>query len=172
MYRAVLNLFSAAVETVTRVLLSALVVIISWQVFSRFALNRTPYWAEETALVLVVWFGLLGAGLGVRDGTHLAVEFFARLLPASARLVVHRFVFAVTCCFALVMMISGARLVLMTTEQTLPATHLPVAVSYLAVPISGIFIFLHALPGVALDAARMSAIESAPAGSANEEGGG
>ena len=144
-YGAILRVVSVGVEVLTGVLLTALVVIISSQVFSRFILGKTPYWSEEISLVLVVWFGLLGAGLGVRDGAHLAVEFVVKAMPATARVVVQRFVYAVICCFALVMVVSGIRLVMLTTTQYLPATQLPVSVSYLALPLSGVFIFLMSL---------------------------
>ncbi|MFH1539747.1 MAG: TRAP transporter small permease subunit, partial [bacterium] len=48
-------------------------------------------------------------------------------------------------CFAVVMVVSGGRLVLMTTGQTLPATNLPVAITYLAIPLGGLFILMHAI---------------------------
>ncbi|MFH1539194.1 MAG: TRAP transporter small permease, partial [bacterium] len=140
MFKSFTVVISKIVEAATCVLLTALVVIISYQVFSRFVLNTTPYWTEEISLVLVVWFGLLGAGLGVRDGAHLAVEFLVRLFPEGIQQSCRRLSYAMISCFAVVMVVSGGRLVLMTTGQTLPATNLPVAITYLAIPLGGLFI--------------------------------
>ena len=145
MYKSLTGTISKIVEAVTCILLTVLVVIISYQVFMRYILNSNPHWTEEISLVLVVWFGLLGAGLGVRDGAHLAVEFFVRILPQWLGPTIRRFSYTMISCFAVVMVVSGARLVQMTTGQTLPATKLPVALTYFAIPLGGLFILMHAI---------------------------
>lgn len=145
MYKSLTGIVSKIVEAVTCTLLAVLVVIISYQVFMRYILNSNPHWTEEISLVLVVWFGLLGAGLGVRDGAHLAVEFFVRILPGWLGPSIRRFSYTMISCFAVVMVVAGARLVQMTTDQTLAATKLPVAASYLAIPLGGLFILMHAI---------------------------
>ena len=46
-------------EYITLVFLALMTIIITWQVFSRYVLNETPSWSEETALILMVWVGFL-----------------------------------------------------------------------------------------------------------------
>ena len=147
-YRAILNLISRLFEFITGVLLCAIVLIVFYAVISSKFLNATPAWANEVPLIMVVWFGLLGAGLGVRDKAHLAVEFVVRGMPPAWKTFFFRLSYALMLFFGTVMAVAGARLTLFVQAngETYPATKLPVALCYAAVPLGGLFIFLHALP--------------------------
>ena len=54
--------------------LLVIVAIVFYQVFGRYVLNNTPTWAENLALVLVLYVTLLGAAVGVRDAGHIGME--------------------------------------------------------------------------------------------------
>lgn len=146
-YNALLKIISRLFEFITGALLCAIVGIVFYTVVSSRVWNVTPPWANEIPLILVVWFGLLGAALGVRDKTHLAVEFLARALPPAGRAFVFRLSYALMLMFAAVMVTAGARLVLFVIEnrETYPATKLPVGLCYTAIPVGGALIFLYAL---------------------------
>lgn len=64
------------------VLMTALV---AWQVFGRYVLNSTPTWTEPSVLLLMSWFILLGAAVGVREGEHLGFEIGLHYAPAPLR---------------------------------------------------------------------------------------
>jgi len=53
------------------------------QFFSRYVLGNSVAWTEEIARYLLIVTGFLGAITGVREGTHIRVEFFYRYLPTS-----------------------------------------------------------------------------------------
>ncbi len=40
----------------------------------RYLLNDSPSWTEPLSLLLMSWFILLGAAVGVREGDHLGFE--------------------------------------------------------------------------------------------------
>ena len=40
-------------------------VVIAWQVFARRVLNDSPAWAEQAALLLMIWFVMFAAAAGV-----------------------------------------------------------------------------------------------------------
>ena len=145
--RAVLDIFSKLFEFITGVLLTLIVLIVFYTVISSKFLGATPPWANEVPLIMVVWFGLLGAGLGVRDKSHLAVEFLVRGMGPGAKNFFFRLSYAFMLLFATAMTVAGVRLVMFTiaNQQTYPATKLSVAVCYVAIPLGGAFIFLHAL---------------------------
>ncbi len=146
-YDGILNIFSKIVEFVTGLLLTSIVLIISWQVLTRVILKVTPSWSEEISMILVVWFGMLGAGLGVRDKSHLAVEFLVRIMPDGLKQFFFRLSYALICCFSIVMVVAGFRLYsfVMAHGEINPATGIPVGYTYFAIPVAGIFIFLHSL---------------------------
>ncbi|HWM28732.1 MAG TPA: TRAP transporter small permease subunit, partial [Woeseiaceae bacterium] len=41
--------------------------IIGWQVFARYVLNDSPAWAEQAALLLMIWYVMFAAAAGVRE---------------------------------------------------------------------------------------------------------
>lgn len=71
----VLDGLAQAATALASVLIVILIFIFGWLVFGRYVLNATPTWVEQAALLIVVWITFLGAAVGVRRGTHLAVDF-------------------------------------------------------------------------------------------------
>ena len=61
--------------------LVAMTAVVFWQVFGRYVLNDTPAWAESVALLLMSWFILLGAAVGVRERDHIGFEVGLALAP-------------------------------------------------------------------------------------------
>lgn len=70
---------------VASVMIVVLLVIFGWLVYGRYVLNATPTWVEQAALLMVVWITFLGAAVGVRRKTHLAVDFVRDTLPKPLR---------------------------------------------------------------------------------------
>ena len=70
-----------------------IVAIVFYQVFGRYVLNNSPTWAENLALVLVLYVTLIAAAVGVRDAGHIGMESLLVLLPDRVRdrieLVIH-----------------------------------------------------------------------------------
>lgn len=65
--------------------LFAIVGIVAFQVFGRYVLNDSPTWAENLALVLILYVTLIGAAIGVRDAGHIGMESLLVLLPDRIR---------------------------------------------------------------------------------------
>ncbi len=66
---------------------AVLIVPVSMQIFSRYtALIPAYIWTEEMARLLFVWTIMLGAMLGVREGSHFIVDVWPRLPPRPAAL--------------------------------------------------------------------------------------
>ena len=77
---------AAVISTaIASVLMVTLIGIFGWLVYGRYVLNATPTWVEQVALLLIVWITFLGAAVGVRRGTHLAVDFIRNAAPEPLR---------------------------------------------------------------------------------------
>ncbi|MDT8895331.1 TRAP transporter small permease [Halomonas sp. I1] len=70
---------------VSGVLLVFLIASFGWLVFGRYVLNDTPTWVEQSSLLIVVYVTCLGAAAGVRNKTHLSIDFIREGLPAIPR---------------------------------------------------------------------------------------
>lgn len=64
------------------VLLGAgLTTLIGLEVFFRYVIGKALSWPEEVALILFVWFTLLGVVTGVREDNHIAFSYLTRHTP-------------------------------------------------------------------------------------------
>lgn len=84
--------FNAFLDAVAQVciigaglLLVFLVAIFGWLVFGRYVLNDTPTWVGQASLLIAVYITCLGAAAGVRNNTHLSIDFVRESLPALPR---------------------------------------------------------------------------------------
>lgn len=56
-------------------------VIVFAQVFVRYIMNSSLYWAEPGSVLIMGWFIFLGAAVGIREGTHLSFDVLLMILP-------------------------------------------------------------------------------------------
>ena len=78
--------FAWGLRQLCGVLLSIIVVVMTWQVLSRYIPGApSPNWAEELSLMILVWLGMLATGLVLREGDNLAVDMFTRQLPVQVQ---------------------------------------------------------------------------------------
>lgn len=127
--------------------------IIGWQVIARYILNDSPAWAEQSALVLMLWFIGLAAAAGVREGFHIKMGVAESMAgPGGAkavRILCHLIVGGI----GLVMALQGVDLVRGTWGFTIPTLGLPRGVAYLPLPIFGglsvLFVVEHILAELA-----------------------
>lgn len=82
--QSILLLFHRWLYNILLLIFMLMVVVIVWQVFSRFVLNAAPVWSEELTRYMLVWVTLLGSGYVMHDKHgHIAVTFFADMLPSK-----------------------------------------------------------------------------------------
>jgi len=119
--------------------------IICYQIFLRFVFNHSPSWAEEVAICLMIWFGILSIPLGVQHGLHISIEYLYRKFPIRGQYVLSRFIHLLVAGFGVFMLVCGIQLVQFMSMSTLPATKLPSSVEYIVIPISGVLLIVNAL---------------------------
>src|SRR5690606_16257527 len=81
----------------------ALLAAVLYQVFGRHVLNDTPTWAESLSLLLVLYVTMMGAAVGVRDGTHIGFESLLQCAPAQLRRYMLLLIHALVLVFGLLM---------------------------------------------------------------------
>ncbi len=66
---------------------AVLIIPVSLQIFSRYtALIPSYIWTEEMARFLFIWMVMIGAMVGIREGTHFEVDIWPRLGARGAAL--------------------------------------------------------------------------------------
>jgi TRAP-type C4-dicarboxylate transport system permease small subunit len=110
---------------------------VSLQIFSRYtALIPSYIWTEEMARFFFIWSIMLGAMVGIREGTHFVVDLWPTLAPrpqAALRLVASVFVLA----FALVFLWWGIDFTRFAFNRISELAELPLWYIHVAWPLAG-----------------------------------
>lgn len=128
------------------VLMTAMVLDVTWQVITRFLLRHPSSFTEELAGFLLVWIGLLGACYALQTRAHLGIDLLASRVSDASRKWVELVVYSLVGLFAFfVMVIGGLRLMWLAFQlnQISAAMGLKMGYVYLAVPISGVLMIIY-----------------------------
>jgi TRAP-type C4-dicarboxylate transport system permease small subunit len=82
LYKRLLDRIGAVEQVLGVGLILLIVIAITVQVFTRYALGRPIAWVEESATYAFIWMVFVGASLGLKKGRHILIETFGKLLPA------------------------------------------------------------------------------------------
>ena len=115
-----------------------LVIPVTLQILSRFTgLIPSYIWTEELARFMFIWMVMIGAMIGVREGTHFEVDVLPKLgvrANALVRIVSHVFVLV----FALVFVWWGIAFTHFGWDQLSEIAELPMWMIFIAWPIAGL----------------------------------
>lgn len=140
--------------------LVAIVAVVAWQVFGRYVLNSSPTWAENLALVLVLYVTLIGAAVGVRDAGHIGMDSLLVLAPPGVRSKVAVAIHVLVGIFGAAMAWNGWVLGASVAAYKLPNINLSEAVRYVPLAASGALIVLFSIEHLV---ARARGVEVRPA---------
>lgn len=129
------------------VLMSVMVLDVTWQVASRFLLRTPSSFSEELAGFLLIWIGLLGAAYGFRTRAHLGIDLLVNRLGGKWRWVAEAASHLLVMGFALTTMVGGGvKLVQLAfrLNQISAAMGIRMGFVYLALPLSGLLIAIFA----------------------------
>jgi TRAP-type C4-dicarboxylate transport system permease small subunit len=143
----VLDFLMNFIETAGAILLAAMTLIIIWQIIARFRIIHViSPWTEEVAMILLVWFGLTGAAIGIRKHLHIGVEFVTTLFPESVQKVMMIFVDILLACFSLFLLVKGSELAWALKDTDTPATLVSRGlVIYSAAPVAAFLMLIYSV---------------------------
>jgi TRAP-type C4-dicarboxylate transport system permease small subunit len=144
-YSAAMTVLARAALVLAGAGLVTMLVFVAWLVLGRFALNDTPTWTEPAVLLLMSWFILLGAAVGVRNRHHLNFEIGLHVAPPRLRFAMQVFNEAVVIVFGLAMTVYGAQLAWGTWSDRTPMIGISKGWDYVPMSIGGALVALFAL---------------------------
>jgi TRAP-type C4-dicarboxylate transport system permease small subunit len=116
-------------------LLVALVVTTSLQVFTRYVLNAPLTWTEEVARMLFVWLIFLGSAFIVKRGSHISIDILTRVLSPVPRRRLAILTHGITLAILGVLTVKGVQLLRITGQSASPALDIPWVYVYAAFPL-------------------------------------
>jgi TRAP-type C4-dicarboxylate transport system permease small subunit len=121
---------------------AVLIIPVSLQIFSRYTQLIPAYiWTEEMARFLFIWMVMIGAMIGVREGSHFEVDVWPDLgAKATAALQLAASVFILL--FAFVFLWAGGEFTARAWNRTSELADLPLWMIHVAWPVTGLTWFV------------------------------
>ena len=130
------------------VLMSAIVIDVLMQVFSRYLFGSPLGFTDELAGFLLIWLGLLGAAYATGEKQHLAIDLLLmRVSPTSQRRL-EVLITLLTVLFALTVLIVGGSWLVYTSfryGQLSASLQLSLGYVYFIIPLTGLLIAYYSL---------------------------
>lgn len=119
--------------------------ILCWQVVSRYVFDDSPAWAEQSALLLMIWMTFLGTASGIADGFHIRIaEGIANLSGRWQSVAIHVANLLIIIA-GIIIFWFGTVLVIETWYNDVPTLPMPKGAVYSVIPVSGFLMALFAL---------------------------
>ncbi|WBU56176.1 TRAP transporter small permease [Paracoccus sediminicola] len=94
------------------------------QVFYRYIIGFSLFWAEPASVMLMGWFIFLGAAVGVKEGYHLSFDVGLMVMPESWRPWFHSFSDLVVTAFGFGMSFFGWQLAAKAASGVIPGLNI------------------------------------------------
>ena len=118
--------------------IAVLIVPVTLQIISRYtALIPSWIWTEEASRFLFIWMVMLGAMIGVREGTHFEVDVWPTLSPRAAA-ALHLVSSLAVLVFALVFVWAGFQFTRFAWNRVSELAELPLWLIHVAWPLAGL----------------------------------
>lgn len=137
--------------------MAVMAITIPITVFSRYVLQNTPIWTDETALFSLVWASMLGAAVGLRKGYQVGIRSLIEKAPRTISALMEGTGFAFMLFFLAIMVLFGARQTITNLRQLSAAMRVPMALPYLALPVGFFIMFLFTIEDSMKFLARLGA---------------
>lgn len=134
-----------AVDWVVGGLVAALVLLVGSGVLARYIFNYSLAWSDELAGLGFVWLTLLGSVAATRRRTHMVIGFLPKLFGPTGQRAIGLYAMGAILIFCGFMVGEGLVLTAATMGDKSAVLRMPVGVSYLSLPVAGVFMFAYAL---------------------------
>lgn len=122
--------------TSATVLISAMVIVLTLQVFFRYVVKAPLYWSEELARFLLIWAVFAGATFAFRHRTHMAIDVVKYVFPDKAVWLVDIAGKVVMTAFFVLLLLVSWQFVLRFVDIRSAAMEIPLAVVYIILPVT------------------------------------
>lgn len=143
MLKKLFRAYASLVVGVMTCLFMVLILVVSYQVFSRYVdLVPRLLWTEEAARFCFVWVVLIGAAIAVREGRHFTIDVLPEGLPPGWRRILSVLGLVVIAAIGMLMVVGGLTFAEIGVSRISTTSGISLAWVYAAVPFSGFSILV------------------------------
>jgi TRAP-type C4-dicarboxylate transport system permease small subunit len=140
--KALLATIDRSIELLVAAIFGGMVMIGSWQVFSRFVLNATPSWSEEVQIFGHIWLVFLAIPIAYRRGAHITVEAIRRMIAPWLTRALDLLIEALWVGFAVATAYYSYRVSLITQNSVSPGLEIPMSYPYYGMILGSAYLLL------------------------------
>ena len=137
---------SNAVYSICKVMVILLTVeitlVISANIFGRYILDASLYWAEEVVRYSFVWATFIGATCAYKNRALISMSVLTHWLSPGMRWKIGLILDAVVGLFLLISLVFGVKLTLAVLHQRSASLEISMAIVYICIPLSCLFMLL------------------------------
>ncbi len=137
-FEAVMDRLYTVLRAICVVILVEYLILVLLQVFFRYVLNESLFWAEEAVRFSMVWSVLLGSALVARDRAHIRIDVIENMLPPTARRRLDLVLDLLMILFMIILMVTGLQFAGRSMMQSSPSLDLPMWAVYGAIPLGAV----------------------------------
>ncbi|NNU82222.1 TRAP transporter small permease [Halovulum dunhuangense] len=144
---AFVDRFARGIDVLSRwvivVMMAAMAILVSLQVFFRYALNSSIDFADEASRFFFVAAIFLALPHGIRRGVHVGIDLFVNMMPRGLHTVLFRISAAASAVLMIVILWTGAIATADKWNELMPTLPVSAGLYYLPVLFTGFHGFLH-----------------------------
>jgi len=130
--------------------MSLMLVMIFFQVISRYIFGFSFSWSEELARFLFVWVVFIGGALIMGEGGHIAVRLLPEIVKGTTVGVALDIIINVfSVIFILILIVKGSGMTQAMMFQIAPGLGIPMGAVYSIIPVSGVLMLLYIIRDIA-----------------------
>ena len=138
--KALFAAIDRGIELLVAAIFAAMILIGSWQVFSRFVLNATPSWSEEVQIFGHIWLVFLAIPIAYRRGAHITVEAIRRVLSPWLNRALDLLIELMWVGFAVATAYYSYRVSLVTRNSVSPGLEIPMSYPYYGMILGSVYL--------------------------------
>lgn len=140
------NVLNIILNALTGMSFLAMVLLVCWQVFTRYILKNPSSWSEELVSYLFAWMSLLGASIVVGERGHMNIPIVVERMGTTARKGFSIFAEVIAFLFATIILVyGGMQITSLAMGQMTSSLGVAVGVFYVVLPLSGVLNMLYAI---------------------------
>lgn len=157
---------SDAAEKISKALVVPLCIafflIVLFGVITRFIL-KTPFVSSmEFSRICFVWFCFLGSSLAYKKGEHIQFTFILSRVPDKVNKVMRAVIDLLELTFFIVLLFESIKLTEKVSMTLFPASSLSYSIMYVSLPITSVFLIIHAVFFLSRDISAFASREEDP----------
>lgn len=130
--------------------LSAMIAVVTIQVYTRLFMESAPHWTEEAARIFFIYAVAFGTAAGIRNGDFVRLDIIGKYLPSRISWLLNIITDITVAVFAVVLFIQSLKFVQLGMDELSPALEITMGFVFISIAIMGLAIAFFTTAGLLL----------------------